>query len=46
MRSFSTNGLIVPMNTRLALMNLSLTDSLMQLLLNELSLEDVDEETL
>jgi hypothetical protein len=46
MRSFCANGLLVPLNGRLALMNLSATDSLMQMMLNELALDDADEDIL
>jgi hypothetical protein len=45
-RSFGTSGLLVPLNGRLVLMNLSATDSLMQMLLNELALDDADEDIL
>jgi hypothetical protein len=37
---------LVAANTRLALMNMSLSDSLVQLLMNELAVEETDEETL
>jgi len=37
---------MIAANSRLALMNMSLSDSLMQLLMNELAVEEADEETL
>lgn len=48
LRSMSTSHsmALVSANTRLALMNMSLSDSLMQLLMNELAVEETDEETL
>jgi hypothetical protein len=39
-------GSLVMANYRLTLMNMSLSDSLMQLLMNELAVEETDEETL
>ena len=44
----STSGpqALIAANTRLALMNMSFSDSLMQLLMNELALEESEEETL
>jgi hypothetical protein len=37
---------MIAANTRLALMNMSLSESLMQLLLNEMASEEAEEETL
>eukprot|EP00347_Sterkiella_histriomuscorum_P018841 403343966 len=42
----SINGVMMPLNNRLLLTNLSATDMLMQMLLNELAVTDVDDETL
>jgi hypothetical protein len=48
LRSYGTSGagVLIAANTRLALMNMSLSDSLMQLLMSELAVEETDEETL
>jgi len=46
MRTFSNNGMLLPLNSRLALMNLSLSDSLMQELLSDLTIDENDEENL
>ena len=40
------NGSLLPLNTRLALMNLSSSDPLLQMLLNELSQQEAEEDTL
>ena len=47
-RTFGTSsvGSLVMANSRLALMNMSLSDSLVQLLMNELAVEETEEETL
>ena len=40
------NGSLLPLNARLALMNLSSSDPLLQMLLNELSQQEAEEDTL
>ena len=44
--STSHSCALISANTRLALMNMSFSDSLMQMLMNELALEESEEETL
>lgn len=46
MRSLSSNGFMIPMNGSLVMMNLSLSDEIMQQLLTEIAIEESDEETL
>lgn len=46
MKFSSINGMLIPLNNRLMLTNLSATDCLMQMLLNELAAQDIDEDTL
>ena len=42
----ASNGCLVPLNQRLALMNMSQSDLLVQMLLNELASEEIEDDTL
>jgi len=47
-RNFGTSstGAMLAANQSLVMMNMSMSDSLMQLLMNEIAIEEADEETL